>query len=375
MNTFKHKLASIFACICISVLLGGPVCASQGDGLIVEIDKLATADDATQKEVDESLVVRIESSSTLVTDSLLPRLADPKATEKQLAIYAWALGLSGDPRSIDPLISLSKQTKSEWVKSNCYRALASMNGDRVGEFLCVAYDTTEDGEKQYELLDLLAQMQYVPALSRTEKILKMDPEQYYWRSIFIFGKMGDKAVPFLLAKIADPDQNVRTNAIHVLGNWLLATEAVQPLRGQFWKEKDTQIRLLILNALERTTVDQQMLKDFSAEVVAKEKDGSVKKYAQETIDQQVKMQQSIETFKKEKKVSPEDYKRQYDQIFKSAGKKGDYKVIATASAPGDESTLKKLREHILQRNSDECFHDYQKINEVIMFNRLIQSVK
>ena len=38
-----------------------------------------------------------------------------------------------------------------------------------------------------------------------------------------------------------------------------------------------------------------------------------------------------------------------------------------------EPQLKALRERILQRDSDEAFYDYQKVNEVIMRNRMIKA--
>jgi len=220
----------------------------------------------------------------------------------------------------------------------------------------------------------LAQMQYEAALPRTGEILKLDPKEYYWQSIFIFGKMGDKAVPFLIEKINDPDRNVRVNAINVVGAWLLAKESAQPLRERFCKEKAPEMRLLILSALERVTDDPRKIKEFSKKILEKEKEESVRKYARETIDHfDNKLKEDLEAFRRKKRISPAVFAGQYDRIYKSAGKQGFYEIISAASSWEDEPKLKKLRERVLQRNSDECFYDYEKINDIIMFNRLMHN--
>jgi hypothetical protein len=375
MNRLHNSMLSIFIVFLLFMMSGQALYASsESDDVLAEIERLATADDSSGKGVDESIVERIESNASAVTKSLLPRLADAKSSEKQLAVYVWALGLAKDPQSTDPVIALSKSTKSAWVKKNCWRALAAINTPKTGEFLLATLDVTKEKESRYDLFDLLAEMKYEAILPRTEEVLKLNPDQYHWQSVMIFGKMGDKSVPFLMKKITHPDPYVRKNAISVLGIWMLAKEAAQPLREQFWKEKDPNIRLLILSSLERVTPDPRKVRKFSAEVVAKEKEGPLAKFAQETMDQYEKMVAEMGVYKKGKNVSPEEFKKQYDEIYKSAGKKGDYDILRAASSLDDEPGLKRLRERILQRNSDECFSDYQKINSIILSNRMIQNI-
>jgi hypothetical protein len=372
MNRIRYSIFKFFVRAFIVILLGETLLASEGDGLIADIEKLATVEDKYSRGFDESLVDRIELNHSVVTDSLLPKLADSNASEKQLATYTWALGIAKDPKSVDSIISLSKRTNSERVKNNCYYALASIRDQRSGEFLYTTLDVTNDEQQRYTLLDLLARMQYEAVLPKTEEILKLDPKNYYWKSIFIFGKMGDKAAHFLIKKIEDPDPNVRTNAINILGRWLLIKEAAQPLREYFWKESNIDIRLLILGSLPMMITDLQTIKDFCSEVVAKEKESSLVKLAQETIGHVEIMKKNVETFKMQKNVSPEEFIKQYDQLYKSAGKNGDYKLLSAASSSDDEPKLKILREQILRRNSDEAFYDYHKVNTIIMLNRLIK---
>ena len=57
------------------------------------------------------------------------------------------------------------------------------------------------------------------------------------------------------------------------------------------------------------------------------------------------------------------------------GLEGSYEVLGASSTAQDERKLKALRERILQRNSDEAFYDHQKVNEIIVWNRLAQSLE
>ncbi len=374
-NPLRCIVCSGLVCMVLFTVCMDSSPASEVDSLVRDIEKLAAANESSSEEFDSSLLERVESApQAAIADAFVPRLVDPKATEKQLAIYAWVLGVARDPRSVDPLIFLCRKSTSEWVQRNCYLALAVIGAQKSGEFLYATLEATRDQEKRYVLLDFLAQMQYEAALPRTGEILKLDPKEYYWQSIFIFGKMGDKAVPFLIEKINDPDRNVRVNAINVVGAWLLAKESAQPLRERFWKEKAPEMRLLILSALERVTDDPRKVKEFSKKILEKEKEESVRKYARETIDHfDNKLKEDLEAFRRKKRISPAVFAGQYDRIYKSAGKQGFYEIISAASSWEDEPKLKKLRERVLQRNSDECFYDYEKINDIIMFNRLMRN--
>ncbi|MCE5186641.1 MAG: HEAT repeat domain-containing protein [Planctomycetaceae bacterium] len=220
-------------------------------------------------------------------------------------------------------------------------------------------------------MNLLAEMQYEPALDKTGEILKSDFQEYYWKSIFIFGKMGDISVPFLLKRINDGDKNVRAHAINALGQWLIEPAAAAPLQEHYWAEKDMQIRGMILSSIERITPDLDELKKFFSEVVAKEKDKDLLTFAQETLNNLGQMSQAIKTFHDKKRVSAPEFQAEYQKLYDSAGKKGNTNILSQTSTPGDEPKLKLLRQRILQRNSDECFEDYQKINEIIMFNRFL----
>ena len=195
---------------------------------------------------------------------------------------------------------------------------------------------------------------------------------YNWQSIFVFGKMGDTAVPFLLKRIGDKDRNIRANSINVLGLWLISPEAAKPLQDQFWAEKDAELRGMLLSSLERTIADAAQLQAVFGKIVAEEKDTKLVQYARETLGGMKQMTDHLSSFAQKKIPSAASFGIEYAAIFKSAGNKGNYEMLGVYSTAQDEPRLKALRERILQRNSDEAFYDYHKINEIIMLNRMIK---
>jgi hypothetical protein len=231
---------------------------------------------------------------------------------------------------------------------------------------------------RYNILNLLGQMQYEKALPETDEILKLDIKNYYWLPMLVFGKMGDKSVLFLMGKINDPDLNVRANAVNLLGQWLLSTEAAQPMFEHYWTEKDTGISGMILSSLKDIVPDFSIITKYFKEVVGREKNEELLNLAQKTLDSMNNMKADVESYMKKKKVSDEAFRKEYERLFKSAGKDGDYEILAASSTLKNEPELKRLRERILLRNSDEAFYDYRKINVIIIENRLganIQSQK
>lgn len=296
-----------------------------------------------------------------------------------MSIYG-AIGFTKDTNTVNELIKISSTSKSQLVRGNAFQSLARIGGDKAGDFLLSQAKAVQDNEEsedewkrveKFNILHCLAEMQYAPALAEMESLLKKDYNKYYWQLIFCFGKMGDKAIPYLLGKINDNDRNVRFNSIVVLGQTLLANEAAKPLAEQYWKEKDPIIRNVILSAMERIVSDIGEMERFFKDVAAKEVDKDVKKFAEETVSSIAVYKEKIAELKKEKKDNRKLFEEVYDSLYESYGHKGNIKTLSMYSRLDDEGKLKKLRERILFRNSDECFYEYQKVNDIIMFNRLI----
>jgi hypothetical protein len=346
----------------------------EADLLLADIDRYAKME-GEAPALNDSIRERIEANPAPVIKALLPRIKQTEMDEKKLSVYVWALGLTRNAIAVDDIISLSKTNKSEIIRISCFKALATIGGQKSGEFLVASLDDTKDEMARFGLLNLLGQMQYAPALPKTIEMLKKDPKSFSWQNMLIFGKMGDKSVPFLLGKIGDPDLNVRGNSIYLLGKWLVAPESARPLQDQFWKESDLDIRGLILGSLEWISTDLKMIKDFSESVVLRAKEKELVDFATQTLKNLNGMEAAINSFEKSKKSEEGMFREQYEELYASAGKSGDYQALSVTSKPEDEAKLKKLRERILQRDSDEAFGDYKKVNEIIIFNRFMKNVK
>lgn len=367
----KPRLRTSLLFTAVLVMVGAASSSGLADDILASLDRLARSkSDSVDRSLAEAIAEQMPSAPPEVTSRLIEKLKDPTSPEEHLTVYVWAVGLSGNRAAVDELIHLHKTNPSKMVTANCLRALGAVGGKAAGQHLLSTLDNTTDEEMRFNLLNLLAQMQHEEALPRTEEVLRADPQQFFWQPIFVFGKMGDKAIPFLLAKIDDTNLNVRINATILLGQWLIAPEAAKPIEAQFWKEDNQRLRQLQLSCLEKTVPDLAQLKSILEQVTAKEKDAKLAKFAREAIDMidQSRFAPGAQT----KKISSEAFQKEYAQLFKSAGKKGSYEILRDSSSVADEPKLKALRERVLQRDSDEAFHDYQKVNSIIMLNRILK---
>jgi HEAT repeat protein len=374
----RLKLSVIAIAIFLGLAVYEPITAADTNDILKDIDKMASLGEKAEPSLVSSVAEEIEKNPKEISAALIPRLKDKDLTEVQMATYVWALGQAKDPGAVDAIIDVYKKTNSNLVQGNCLGALANTGGNQSGDFLLSALDSTKDKEMRYNILNLLGQMQYEKALPETDEILKLDIKNYYWLPMLVFGKMGDKSVPFLMGKINDPDLNVRANAVNLLGQWLLSTEAAQPMFEHYWTEKDTGISGMILSSLKDIVPDFSIITKYFKEVVGREKNEELLNLAQKTLDSMNNMKADVESYMKKKKVSDEAFRKEYERLFKSAGKDGDYEILAASSTLKNEPELKRLRERILLRNSDEAFYDYRKINVIIIENRLganIQSQK
>lgn len=345
-----------------------PVFAAETNDVLMQIERMASLGEKAERSLVESVADGIEKNPAQVSKAVVVKLNDKNLTEQQLAVYVWVLGLTRDQTTASVIKALHKQSKSDQVKGICLHALANIGGKQAGEFLLSVLDATSDKEMRFNILNLLAQMQYEPALPKAEEMLKDN------LSIFFFGKMGDKAVPFLVQRISDKDDNIRANVINILGEWLTPPEAAKPLQDQFWVEKNAKLRGVILSSMEIIISDLAQQKVFFEQVVANEKDAKLVQFARETLNNLDQARANMASFAQKKQPSAVAFEIEYANIFKSAGKKGNYQTLEISSTAKDEPKLKALRERILQRSSDEALNDYQKVRKIINRNRTIAAM-
>ena len=346
--------------------------AQDSAAALSNLDKFALSKERDSLDFIKSVAEQLERSPKGTASLIIAKLKTPNATEKQLAAYIWALGVIKDPAAVAPVMVMYRESKSELVQGNCLRTLALTGGKPAGDFLLSVLNATRDKDMRFGIINLLAQMQYEAALPATAEILQQDPKKYYWQIIIIFCKMGDKAVPFLVSKINDSNVDVRINAANVLGKWLIAPEAAQPLLDQYRREQDLRVRGLILIALERIIPDVAKMKLTFEQIAADEKDENLLNYARVTLSNIGLIESRLAEYAKKKQNSAFLFERDYDELFKSEGRSGNYELLAIFSTAKDEPKLKKLREKILTHDSEGTFNNFQKVNDIIMRNRMIK---
>lgn len=202
--------------------------------------------------------------------------------------------------------------------------------------------------------------------------LKADPKEQYWMVVFTFGPDETEAVPYLMKYIDHEDKNIRYNAIIMLGNWLLAYESKEKLKSYYWKEKDPEIKVLLLSCLESLMTNLTESKEYFTSVIAKETDVKAKDYARETLSLFDKYKINLGDSLKNKEIDLEKFKAEYKLLYDSYGQEGEYENLMKYSTFKDEGLLRRLKERILERESDEALYDYRKVNYIILLNRFIK---
>lgn len=203
--------------------------------------------------------------------------------------------------------------------------------------------------------------------------LQADFRKEYWKVIFTFCPGGDSEIPYLLQYIDDENRNVRFSSILLLGKWFLSYESKDQLMNQYWREKDPEIRILLLSSLEILITNSNESREFFSSVVEEETDPKIKEFAMEALNIISELPSMIDGFEKEKEVNQKKFKSEYNILYRSYGKSGSYEKLNRYSSLANEKELKLLKIQVLKRNSDEALYDYQKINDIILENRFISA--
>ena len=378
----KKPLSQLLLIVIFSFCLAGIAIGQNNNKLISDIEEYIKAGPSAPKELGQSIIDQIEASPSQAAKVLIENLNTPGLSNESTAVYVWAIGFTKDANTVDELVKIAGSAKSRMLKANACQSLAEIGGDKAGEYLLSEAKKATDNKggegglkkiSKFDYLNMLAEMQYAPALPEMEGLLKLKQE-YSWQLFFCFGKMGDKAVPYLLGKIDDPNTTVRLNTIIAL-QMLIPDEAVEALSGRYWKEKDPLVKNAILSTMEFINADLKEMESFFKEVAAKEQDEDLKQFARETITIISGIKKSASDYKGKKADKRELFEAEYKALYKSSGKNGNFENLGAYSRSEDEFRLKKLRERILRRNSDECFYDYDKVNKIVVFNRIISKNK
>lgn len=373
----------------IIILFGSFLCNAQNENKIFdELKELADKQDYIQQpensvdftvrtEIDslaEKIVNQLSEDPIVYSKIIGERIKHKLPEDKLPYTYIWALGITKNNEDIELIIDCAKNDSSSKLLSNAAFALSQFNDERCGKFILDLIKQNKAKDRFY-YLHLLSAMQYEPAIPYFDELLMMNFEESYWKIYFVFGKMGIKGIPHQVSNLNNSNDNIRQNSILLLGDWLTADASITPLKELYKTETNTKVKLSILSSLERLIYDYEDMDDYFSHITEIEQNDELKKYAQEVIDLIPQYRKGFEDFEELQEDDKKSFDDEYNLLFNSAGKEGDWETLGIFSKYEFEPELIELREKVLLRNSDECFYDYQKINRIITYNRIKKNLK
>jgi HEAT repeat protein len=346
---------------------------SSADKLTKAVKELNTAGDRVNKSQLTKVRKLVLASRENALEKAVKELKDKNTDETKRAIWIWVLGLTGNEEAVKHVIAQEKAYSSPLINANVDNSLGEIGGHEAGRYLYRKFTKTKNDLYKSHLLVLMARAGFEDSLRRSESLLKLDPEDSQFMAAKYFVVMGDKSIPFLLAKLKHYNSDVRKGAVMMLGQWLMPKEALKPLREMLATEKDPNVRLKILDSIERNMINLNELENFMKKIKETEKDSRVRRFADESLRNLPKMKKAILERSRERKPDKKAFTKVWKKMFETRGRDNSYKELGLTSDITDEGALADLRGQILRRGTPESIFAGQRINRIILINRLIKS--
>ena len=160
-------------------------------------------------------------------DYLQGALTQPDDVVRAMAAYA--LGMLGDPRAIEPLMLSFKSDLDGVVQAHVAESLGVLGAHDAIPLLEAALDSRERSVRE-SVVRSLSRLGALPLAALQQNLVAQDPK-IRAETVLALEETGDtRALPLLLAAIEDPDSTVRRHAACALGQFRDAI-AVGPLIG------------------------------------------------------------------------------------------------------------------------------------------------
>lgn len=370
MTRWTVKMAMVGLVLCV-IALGVPCAEAQTSGLDGMLGSFISQGQSPDQLLAEKIVAEIAKDPAGAYKVIIASAAREAANDDTLAVYIWALGFTRRPEAAVDISEYLRKPHGLRVRINAWTALAQIATKKAGSVLADELASTKNREERSYILWKMAQMRYKPALSLGKELLKLDPAKDIWRSIFLYANFEKEALPELEKSLTSANRNERYSSVLLLGNWLVYTESARALEKAFSKEPDPVIRRAIVGALERVASDRAALEEFMSKVAKKDPAEEVRVFVDEYLERTKQIKSGIFAAGSSKSIDRDAFQREFEGLYKTAGTVGDYDALRKASGVLDEYDLLLLRRKILLREDDSALDDYQKINEIIITNRLI----
>ena len=337
---------------------------------------------ASSREAVEKLEKEAADNGKAIEEAVAARLADKALKDENKFKYVGLLPLAKRESSVPMIIDVARVSNpTSMLYQVSLRALATIGGDKAGEFLLGEYrknGAKMDDEQKFEAMQCLAMMQYVPAVKDAEEFLKKDPNRYYWQMYFIFGFFDDAAVPMLCERLNDPDGTVRTNALGAVRFLMPDSETLSvAILKRLKAEKNQEDRNALIEALEWNMQSRgekgrlQLIKTFTELLKTEDKESYAAKFMGETVKSgSILSNDTLGKFAPDAVKFEAAYKRiSGNGVRFRMDREGDQDLVYCATRE-DVPKLLELRRRALYRQSDECFYDHRALTRAIQWVRI-----
>ncbi|HTB81679.1 MAG TPA: HEAT repeat domain-containing protein [Opitutaceae bacterium] len=196
--------------ICLSLL--GLAGCSLLDPIGAAIKKLQDPEAAVRREAINTLSLKHDARAV---EPLILCLNDKDAEVRKGA--AKALGSIDDPRAIDPLIA-SLPADDDEFRQAAIAALGKLDNRGAGERLM--FDLQKNGPTdatKAALIEALGDLRYAEAVEILTSFLASKSDDISREAIGALARIGTPAVPSLIARLNDPQAQLRASAAEALG--------------------------------------------------------------------------------------------------------------------------------------------------------------
>ena len=322
------------------------------------------------EDTDEEFQILVRIASGDEIKALRDIIKNPDSKEDQKVLALRALGTIKNYESIDVIKTALLNNNKENIVYMAAWALINIGGESNYRFIVSNFNHIENVIKDKKLifsilLALSDKYKSAYELKYDTKFLNEPPKDSF-DTIFLFTVFGRnaKSEKTLINCLSSDNNNVKLNAVKILGEWYASPASVKHFKQMLVNEKTLKIRKAIIKGLE--TIANKSSKDVLSYIMKHPLNSEEKEFAEEALniikDLETKVKKVLNAgFKPQRQV----FKKELSKLMNSKGNYGSYVLLAKNAIFSDIFLLERLRETIMLRTSVDAMKDYAKVTKII----------
>ena len=347
------------------------------DNELIELIKANTYKDVVlnpEKDEEFQILVRVATNNEIKQLIKIASLKYTTTDEKALAIRA--LGTIKEHEAIDTIKNALLKEKDPNIVYASAWSLIQIGGDKNFEFIVENFSKItkdlDNKDKVFRILLYLSEKyKNKSVLAYSTKFLNITPDHFY-KALYLFCVFGRtlSSEEVLIQELNQKDDNIKLNAVRILGEWYASPNAVEPFEKILKNEKDPEIRKSIIKGLE--TIGTNDAVSVIKQVINKPLNNDEKQFARESLSIMNRVIHSVEKEVEGNNYHPDQrtFQKELSKLMSSKGNFGSYSTLEKNAEFKDIFLLDRLREVIMLRSNKEALEDYEKVTRIITRVRL-----